>query len=232
MNVSKTARRGTGARGKGLATRERILEAALKLFARRGFEATGIREIASEAGVTTATLYHYAANKEDILLELMQRGMGRLLAAVEGISPLLESPEQRLVALVRLHVMTHGTHRLSAVVNDSELRALGDDHRAVVVSRRDEYESYWRRAIGEGVSQGVFHAEDHRMAALALLEMCTGVVHWYSPGGRLSISEISLRFADMALGLVEAERSGMRLRSGDVKLPEVVEDRLAGVLES
>jgi AcrR family transcriptional regulator len=212
-------------------TWERILGAALRLFAGKGFEATGIREIASDAGVTTATLYHHAATKEDLLLTLMRRGMERLLEATGEMTPQLRKPEQKLVALVRLHVVVHGVHQLSAIVNDTELRALSEEHRASIVGKRDEYEAYWRVALADGISRGVFSVEDPKMAAFALLQMCTGVAHWYSPDGELPIGRIGIRFADMALALAGAKRDGKQLRVTDLKLPGFVENYLAEASE-
>jgi AcrR family transcriptional regulator len=213
--------------GKGIddggTTRERILGAALRLFASKGFAGTGIREIASGAGVTTATLYHYAATKEDLLTTLMQRGMDRLLGATGWMLSQLETPEQRLAALVRLHVTVHGIQHLSATVNDAELRALGEERRAAIVRKRDEYEQHWRAALADGVASGAFRVGDGKLTSLALLEMCTGVARWYRPDGEMSVREISVRYADMALSLVGAERDGKPLRVDGLELPEAVE---------
>ena len=219
--------RGTGSR----ATGERILGAALRLFGEKGFGGTGIREIASDAGVTTATLYHHAATKEDVLLTLMRRGMERLLEATGEMMPQLRKPEQKLVVLVRLHIVVHGVHQLSAIVNDMELRALSEEHRALIVDKRDEYEAYWREAIADGISCGVFSVEDPKMTVFALLQMCTGVAHWYSPDGELPVADIGIRFASMALALVGARRDERQLRVADVKLPDPVENYLAEASE-
>lgn len=204
-------------------TRERILGAALRLFASKGFAGTGIREIASVAGVTTATLYHYATTKEDLLTTLMRLGMDRLLGTTRWMLSQLETPEQRLAALVRLHVTVHGVHRLSATVNDAELRALGEERRASIMIKRDEYEAHWRAALAGGMARGVFRVDDGRLAAFALLEMCTGVAHWYRPDGEMPIREISIRYADMALSLVGAERDGEPLRADGLELPDAIE---------
>jgi AcrR family transcriptional regulator len=202
-------------------TGERILQAALRLFARRGFEGTGIRDIAAAAGVTTATLYHYASTKEDLLLTIMRRGMDIHLGTAREIFVRLRSPEERLAALVQVHVVIHGTWQLSALVGDTEFRTLSGEHREMVGRMRDEYESFWREVLAEGASLGAFEIEDPKLSAFALLEMCTGVVHWYSAEGSLPITEIAESFTDMALSLVRATRDGEQLRAVDLNLPDV-----------
>jgi AcrR family transcriptional regulator len=58
---------------KGIQTRERILDVAVELFIRQGYEKTSLRDIAERLQITKAALYHYFPRKEDILLELHLR---------------------------------------------------------------------------------------------------------------------------------------------------------------
>lgn len=58
-------------RGDAHATRTKIIEIATLLFAARGYEAVGVREIASQAGVTAAMINRYFGTKEGLFLELM-----------------------------------------------------------------------------------------------------------------------------------------------------------------
>jgi AcrR family transcriptional regulator len=216
-----------GDEGRG-GTRERILGVALRLFAERSYEATGVRSIAAAAGVTPAALYHYAASKEELLLALMERGLERLDAGARRALGELERPEERLAALAYLHVLSHGRRRLLHVVNDTELRALGGEHRARIGARRDAYEARWRGVLREGRLEGVFRVEDVRLAGFALLQMCTGVAQWYSPTGALPIEEISARFADMTLALVRAERDGEPVRFAELGLGDLARYAEAG----
>ena len=54
-------------------TRERILDAALKLFRERGFDETTMRDIASEAGVATGAAYYYFTSKEALVMAFYAR---------------------------------------------------------------------------------------------------------------------------------------------------------------
>ena len=49
-----------------LTTQQRVRRAAVKLFAGKGFHGTGIRDLAQEAKISSASLYHYIGTKEDL----------------------------------------------------------------------------------------------------------------------------------------------------------------------
>jgi TetR/AcrR family transcriptional regulator len=76
--------------------REIILKAATRAFAQKGFAAVGIREIAREAGLNSATLYHYFSNKEGIYSTVLERTFDQLVAILHEISSLDMEPEKLL----------------------------------------------------------------------------------------------------------------------------------------
>jgi AcrR family transcriptional regulator len=156
-------------------TQLRIQEAAVRLFAAKGFEGTGIREIADQAGVQTSALYHYMDSKEDLLVDIMVTILGRLIASAKRALVGATNPPEQLVALVRAHVGLHAFARLDAIVGDGELRALGDTSRVRVVRLRDDYEDLWAVVLAGGREGHVFDFDDEKITRLALLEMRTDI---------------------------------------------------------
>jgi len=183
-------------------TGTRVRDAAVELFAERGFHGTGIRDLAERAGLSSATLYHYMGTKEDLLVSIMTESLERLLKAGERFTG--AEPLDRITGLVELHVLTHATHRLETRVVDDEMRALSPDRRGAVVALRDRYESLWQDAIDAGCAGGVFHVRAPKVARLALLEMCGGIARWYAPDGPIALEDLALRYAEMALGVLGA----------------------------
>lgn len=185
-----------------MSTGERVHLAALRLFAAQGFEATGIRKIAEEAGITVASLYHYMGTKEDLLERMMLDSMTQLLTPAQALADSVSDPVERLAGLVNVHVRRHAQEQQLCRVGDTELRSLPPAQRAGVVALRDAYQAIWEQTIASGVRAGLFTVPDTKLATFALVQMCTGVAHWYSPGGRLSLDEISGAFVTMALALL------------------------------
>lgn len=186
-------------------TQKRVTDAALTLFSVKGFAATGIREIAEAAGLSSATLYHYMGTKEDLLIHLMSEGLRRFVSAARQSLSDVAGPERQLVALTRVHVATEAVMRRMSLVIDGEVRSLTNGER--VLALRDEYEALWAHTISLGVASQAFLVPQPRLARLALVEMCNGVAHWFSPVGQLTLSQVCDHFSDMALALVGA-RSG------------------------
>jgi len=201
-------------------TEVRIRTAAIVLFAERGYAATGIRDIAGAAGITTAAIYHHFANKEELLVDIIRVGQQalneRTARSLEGV----ERPEQRLALLISGLVATHGINRMSALVGDTELRALTPDAPAYreLVQLRDDYEALWSRTLRDGASEGVFEFAAERSTRLGLLTMCTGISRWYRPGGELDLASLCAHFTDLGLAAVRARRGRRPVRAAAVTL--------------
>ena len=195
-------------------TGRRVIAAAVRTFARHGYAASGIRQLAEEAELTPGALYHHMDSKEDLLVAVMRTAMEPLLAATDLALRDAASPEEALVTLVELHVWSHGTQPDAMTVTDTEVRALGATARQEIMVLRDRYQAAWRDTVERGAGAGVFSVEDTGIATLALLGLCSQVSQWYAPDGPLSLEQICAMHADLALGLVRAQRGSMPIRRG------------------
>lgn len=211
-----TASAASGRMSSGHSTRRRIQDAALQLFAAKGFFGTGIREIADQVGVTTATLYHYMGSKDELLIEIMTSVMTQLIRTAEESVATAGEPAAELATLVRAHVGYHALDPLRSMVNDDELRALSGQPLARIMKLRDRYEKLWTQTLDRGLASGVFHISDAKITRLALLEMCNGVDRWYSSTGPMGPGEVAEVFADLALAMVDARRDGQPVRLSDL----------------
>ncbi len=76
--------------------RRQILDAAIRVFARQGFHATRVSDIADEAGVAYGLVYHYFRSKDEVLNELFVERWSLLLSAIEETDRTGETPRQKL----------------------------------------------------------------------------------------------------------------------------------------
>lgn len=186
-------------------TRELVRRTSLHLFARLGFNATGMRLIAQEAGVSIATVYHYISSKDELLRDLLRENISSLYTEASRGLQGRRSAKDRLKALIDVHVTVHATERELCKVSDTELRSLPSDAQQDVIELRDQYEGLWRTALDQGKADGSFSYEDLTITTHAVLEMCTGVVHWYQPGGRLPVKDVVRLQQDLVLKMLGAE---------------------------
>ena len=179
-------------------TAEAIRRAALRLFARHGFAAVSMRQLAAEVGVNAGTLYLYWANKQALLFALMHDHMRALLTAWAAARPPAGDPPAELEAFVRFHVRFHFGRPDEVFVSYMELRNLEPYNFTVIERLRHDYEHGLRDILERGRASGAFVVDDPHVAAMAIIAMLTGVATWYRRGGRLSQERIEDLYAAMA----------------------------------
>lgn len=179
-----------------------LREAALTLIARHGYEAMTMRQLATEVGVQAAALYRYFPTKEDLLFTLMREHMEELIAAWDEEQPAFANPEHRLVIFVENHIRFHIARRASTHVSNMELRSLSKDRLSTILKLRGKYEKNLRRILRDGAENGSFLIDDVGLTAMAIIQMLTGVIVWFRPGGGLSVEGVVKTYLSMAKRLV------------------------------
>ncbi|MXQ08000.1 TetR family transcriptional regulator [Alphaproteobacteria bacterium GH1-50] len=180
-----------------------IREAALKLFARSGYAAVSMREIAAEVGVQAGALYLYTPDKQTLLFELMRGHLEDLLAAWADI-PEAGAPADRLEAFVRFHLGYHLNRPDAVFLAYMELRNLTPENFAVIEGLRRRYEAELEQILIAGHEDGSFRMPDARVTAMAMIAMLAGVHVWYRPDGRLTPDRIERIYVRLARRMVKA----------------------------
>jgi TetR/AcrR family fatty acid metabolism transcriptional regulator len=107
---------------RGTSKRERILRAAVDVFADYGYFNAKVAQIAKAAGVADGTIYLYFESKEDVLITIFREHTRNYLHALELRMANVDRAEDRLRTAVRHHLETLGRDRALAVVSQVELR--------------------------------------------------------------------------------------------------------------
>lgn len=194
-----------GARPRVRGGRDAVLAAAVDNFTRLGFHGTSMRDIARDAGVTVASIYHHFPSKQELLQEIMVRVLTDVIAATR--SAVLSAgprPTDQLAGVVEAWILFHTDRRPEALIGASEIRSLDDRGRRVVVALRDEQERLFRDVVDRGVAEGEFATAYPREAVRAIINMGYSVAGWYHPAGGLPPSEMARRYVTLALGAVRS----------------------------
>lgn len=91
-------------RGLSAELADQIFDAAMVVFAERGFVRAKVEEVAEAAGLARATIYYHFRTKRDLYVFLLQRGIEQMAAHVEGEVAGIEDSRDALVRLVEAHV--------------------------------------------------------------------------------------------------------------------------------
>jgi len=184
-------------------TGPRIRSAALALFARHGYAAVSMRQIAGEVGLQAGALYNYTPDKQTLLFELMRTHMEELLEA-RRLEATDRSAMERLENFTRHHIRFHIERPDEVFIAYMELRNLTPDNFSEIEGLRRRYEVELETILRDGVAAGIFAVPDPRVATYAVIAMLTGVNTWYRAGGRLSLGEVETLYWDMVRKLVAA----------------------------
>jgi AcrR family transcriptional regulator len=205
---------------------EAIMEKAVELFADRGFNGTGIRDIAEEMGMSRAAVYHYFETKEVLVGEI-----------VAGVTHSVESflrqvrNDQALGHRDKLVEMVQGM-ALRISKRPAHMRLLASREGGLPESLRKSSMALERKAlehveatIAAGVEAGELRPVNERIAALALFGMCNWIAWWYHPGDALTGQEIGSEMARIAVdGLSRSE--ARRGASGAARAIELLREDL------
>jgi TetR/AcrR family fatty acid metabolism transcriptional regulator len=149
--------------------REAILDAAVVEIARHGYYQTTVAMIARRAGVADGTIYLYFSNKEEILLSLFERAMGRFIS--EGRSQVDQGAgaTEKLRQIVELHLTLVGQDRDLAIITQVELRHSIHFMDTLSRSQVGEYLDILGQVVKQGMAEGSFRADlDPVFAAKAI----------------------------------------------------------------
>src|SRR3954467_1310377 len=146
---------------RGTTKRERILRAAIEVFALNGYFNAKGSEIAKAAGVADGTIYLYFDGKEDLLITIFREHTRNYLRALEQLLANINRAEERLRIAVRHHLETLGRDRALAVVSQVELR---HSLKFMSVFSQEEVADYLnmlRSIVEDGQAEGVFRRTLH-----------------------------------------------------------------------
>ncbi len=153
-------------------TRSRILKSAMRLFAKKGFDATTTKELAEDAGVAEGTLFRHFTNKKAILIEVATQGWIDLLTDL--LTEFSEMGSYKAVAEVMKHRMMHMRENVDLLrvcfIEVQFHQDLRDRIQQEVIEKMtDVAEAFFQTAM----DQGVYRQMNPRLVARVFLGMFT-----------------------------------------------------------
>jgi AcrR family transcriptional regulator len=134
---------------RGQRRRQRILDATAELVAARGFHAVGVAEIGAAAGVTGSAIYRHFANKEEVLVALVERVVDELLRGARSVIRESSQADQALDALIRAHAEFAVRDRAIIAVYDQEIDNLPPDERRRLRRQQRIYVDLWTDVLAQ-----------------------------------------------------------------------------------
>ncbi|MER5648430.1 TetR/AcrR family transcriptional regulator [Streptosporangium sp. NPDC002524] len=195
--------------------RDHLVKLAAELFARKGFQATTVREIAEEAGILSGSLYHHFDSKETIVDEVLTTFLDDLVGRYRTALDKSGDPRTILSEMVRIGFSTLEPHRAAITVMQNDwnyLRSLPGDRFDYLVRAEDEVERMWVEQIRLGQADGLFRADvDPKLTYRMIRDTIWVAVRWFRPGGRLNTTGLAEHYITVLFdGLATGERSSQK----------------------
>jgi AcrR family transcriptional regulator len=180
-----------------------LREAALTLFAERGYRGTTVRDIAQELGIQGPSLYNHMRSKQEILRDIMFSTIEQAFAAQRVAIAGVDDVAEQLRRAAEEHAQLAIRYRREVLITHRELPSLDKQDQALISSKMKEYVRGFRVIIERGCSLGRFSVESPRVASVAILEMLNGLEKWFRETGLHSEDEVVRQYGDFALRIVE-----------------------------
>ncbi|MGZ5432548.1 MAG: TetR/AcrR family transcriptional regulator [Thermoanaerobaculia bacterium] len=185
----------------GTSKRERILRAAVDVFAEHGYFNAKVAQIAKVAGVADGTIYLYFDGKEDVLITIFREHTRSYLQSLEQAMANINRAEDRLRTAVRHHLETLGRDRALAVVAQIELRHSLKFLSLFSQQEVADYLNVIRKIVEHGQEQGAFRRNVHpQLAAKAIFGVLDEMVtSWMLSEKDYDLAAQSEQVADLIL---------------------------------
>ena len=174
-----------------------ILTRAAELFARRGYTAASMNEVAAACAVSKATLYHYVRDKHALLAQIAAEHVARLEALVRQVKGQRLSPAEELDTLIRRFTAAYADAQHEHRVLTEDVKFLRDAERAAVEGGQRRVVAAFATAITRVRPELAPLATP---LAMLLFGMINWTFTWMKPGGALTHDTLAPIAAELFFG--------------------------------
>ncbi|OPX83268.1 MAG: HTH-type transcriptional repressor KstR2 [Pelotomaculum sp. PtaB.Bin013] len=178
--------------------RDEIIRVAAKLFRSLGYIETSMKDIADRVNILKGSLYYHFSSKEELLNEVVNEGIDRLLVLAQQVYKQYEqSPRERLKHLVEIHILHLTRNNENLVIATNQIDKLSLEHRENYIYKRNLYEKLLRETLEEGIRVDEFSPVDIKLTVFAILGTCNWIIQWYKYDGPYSAEHIADYFSNL-----------------------------------
>jgi AcrR family transcriptional regulator len=183
-----------------------IISAAATVFHRKGYHGATMADIAAEVDLTAGSLYHHFPSKQDLLMAVLDRGLGLITDEVRLVVESDDLPAEKLRQIAQAHIRAEieNANIAAAILFEGRALLAVPGVRNRVVEQRDTLEALYRRVVETGIAAGDFRAVDVGIFVKTLFGALNWVSVWYREGGRLTGDEVAAEIADTFLAALRS----------------------------
>lgn len=179
--------------------RRSILVAAASVFARKGYEAATMVDIAQEMGVSKGILYYQFRSKQDLIVATRLEASGSAADRLQKIIARDGTAVDRMAAALRDLIDTNFDDFARHVILIPTTHGLDAEHSAMVREIERRYERLLGDLLRQGIADGTFVEADVRLTTFTLIRAAQSPSIWYRPDGNLSREQVVAGLTDQLM---------------------------------
>ena len=181
--------------------RGKLLDRAAHLFLEKGYERTTVRDIATEVGIQSGSIFHHFKSKEDLLKAVMTEAILYNTKKMQSAVAAANTPKEKVLACIQCElesiVGSDTGEAMSLLV--PEWRSLSPDNQEAILALRSIYEDIWMSALNAAKAAGLLSG-DVFVRRRFLNGALNWTPNWFKPDGDMTMENL----ASEALKLVLA----------------------------
>ncbi len=199
---------------KGSDTRERIVAAAVELFAERGYHATTMSQIGERADIQRGALYYHIKAKEELLFEVLRQHVEFVREGAEGIAADTVDARTKLRNLIIFQTQALLDRRDELIIYSRDSNALTAERLIQFRKIQDDVEHIWASVLAQGRNDHSFRDIDPAVLK-GVLGLVASPYTWFRPGLRLDSAQVAVLFADLVLNGIAMPANAQMVSSSD-----------------
>jgi TetR/AcrR family transcriptional regulator, cholesterol catabolism regulator len=183
--------------------REEVLDAAIRVFHKKGYASASIQDVAEEVGVLKGSLYHYIDSKEDLLARIFEDSADHFLEMLDQATGFDGPPVERLRSCGRSCALWYLQNIERVGIYATEWKHLTGARRKRVMKIRETYEGRLAGLIGEVKDAGEAAPDlDVKFATYFIFGALNGLPDWYRRRGPDPAEKIAAAYGDQIVNTV------------------------------
>lgn len=158
--------------------RDRVLDAAIELFATRGFQAIGLRDLAGYVGLHAGSLYHHIENKQCLLFELIESALADLLADTKCRLKGACTTSERVRRFVQAFVSFSLNDKYRLVLVTREFVNLSEEHKQQALQIKAAYGALLKAIVADEYQDKATFEDEISLTTHAVIGMLYGHSQW------------------------------------------------------
>ena len=194
---------------------DQILKEAAKLFRKRGFGGTSMRDLAAQLGMEAASMYYHIGSKDEILQKICFEVANNYLEHLEEIEIQDTAFIEKLKELIRFHVRMMIVNGPEVSVTNHDWKYLTKEKLTEFKELRKLYETRLEILISAGIAAGELVPVNPQVALFTILSSLRWIEYWWKPQRGITAKELENNIIILLLKGIEHDGTPMKQNAGN-----------------